>query len=108
MESPLCLRFYTSLWRIKAQAATARWKDVTLADVRGALARQGLGDADIRGGDALLFNFGWWRLWPDERVYINWPGIGKDVAEWVLERKASMVGSDAATKTKTHLLCTTT
>lgn len=71
---------------------------VTLADVRGALARQGLGEADIRSGDALLFNFGWWRLWPDaERFNSNWPGIGKDVAEWVLEREASMVGSDAAT-----------
>ena len=71
---------------------------VTLADVQGALARQGLGEADIRRGDALLFNFGWWRLWPDaERFNSNWPGIGKDVAEWVLEREASMVGSDAAT-----------
>lgn len=71
---------------------------VTLADVRGALARQGLGDKDIRVGDALLFNFGWWRLWPDaERLFDNWPGIGKEVADWVLERKASMVGSDMAT-----------
>ncbi len=71
---------------------------VTLADVQGALARQGLGDADIRVGDALLFNFGWWRLWTDaESFNSNWPGIGKDVAEWILERRASMVGSDAAT-----------
>ena len=60
---------------------------VTLADVRGALARQGLGDKDIRVGDALLFNFGWWRLWPDaERLFDNWPGIGKEVADWVLEK----------------------
>ena len=71
---------------------------ITMADVRGALTRQGIGDADIRVGDALLFNFGWWRLWPDaKRFNSNWPGIGKDVAEWVLERKVSMVGSDAAT-----------
>ena len=39
--------------------------EVTLADVRGALARQQLTESDIRPGDALLFNFGWWRLWPD-------------------------------------------
>ncbi len=71
---------------------------VTLADVRGALARQGMNDGDIRAGDAVLFNFGWWRLWPDaDRLYSDWPGIGRDVAEWVLERKASMVGSDMAT-----------
>jgi len=71
---------------------------VTMADVRGALARQGLDEEDIRNGDALLFNFGWWRLWSDAaRLASNWPGIGKEVAAWMLERKVSMVGSDAAT-----------
>ena len=71
---------------------------VTLADVRGALARQGLNEKDIRKGDAILFNFGWWRLWSDAaRLASNWPGIGKEVAAWMLERKVSMVGSDAAT-----------
>ena len=77
---------------------------VTTADVQGALARQGMSEADIRKGDALLFNFGWWRLWSDaERVTSNWPGIGKEVAEWVLERAPSMVGSDAATDEGTSL-----
>jgi hypothetical protein len=72
--------------------------EVTLADVRGALERQGMADSDINPGDALLFNFGWWRHWPDaERFNTNWPGVGDEVAAWIVEREASMVGSDAAT-----------
>lgn len=73
--------------------------EITLADVRGALARQGLTDADIKPGDALLFNYGWWRLWskPEPILTFSWPGIGREVAAWIIDRKASMVGSDAAT-----------
>jgi kynurenine formamidase len=73
--------------------------EVTLADVRGALARQGLTEADIKPGDALLFNYGWWRLWSEpERIRsFSWPGIGREVAAWIVERKASMVGSDTST-----------
>jgi kynurenine formamidase len=71
---------------------------VTLADVRGALARQSMTENSIRPGDAVLFNFGWWRLWPTPQVGDGtWPGIGRDVADWVVGRKAAMVGSDAAT-----------
>lgn len=76
---------------------------VTLEDVRGALAAQGMSEEEIRPGDAVLFNFGWWRLWPDPKVMgFGWPGIGWDVAEWVVERQASMVGSDAATDEATQ------
>ena len=71
---------------------------VTLEDVVGALNEQGLSEDDIRPGDAILFNFGWWRLWPDPRVMSGtWPGIGHEVADWIVEQEASMVGSDAAT-----------
>jgi hypothetical protein len=72
--------------------------EVTLADVRGALARQQLAESDIRPGDALLFNFGWWRLWPDPaRVNAAAPGVGPEVAAWIVERRVSMVGSDTTT-----------
>jgi hypothetical protein len=54
--------------------------EVTLADVRGALARQGIQESDVKPGDALLFNFGWWRLWPDP-VRSNDPGPGV-AARW--------------------------
>lgn len=69
--------------------------EVTLADVRGALARQGLAEADLRPGDALLFRYGWARFWSEPARYnADPPGIGLEVARWVVERKASMVGSD--------------
>lgn len=69
--------------------------EATLADVRGALARQGVAESDIRPGDALLFRFGWARLWTDPATYsVDPPGIGLEVARWVVERKASMVGGD--------------
>jgi kynurenine formamidase len=69
--------------------------EVTLADVRGALARQGLSEGDLRPGDALLFRYGWARFWTEPAKYnAEPPGIGLEVARWVVERKASMVGSD--------------
>ena len=69
--------------------------EVTLADVRGALARQGLSENDLRPGDALLFRYGWARFWSEPATYnTDPPGIGLEVARWVVERKASMVGSD--------------
>ena len=69
--------------------------EVTLADVRGALARQGLSESDIHPGDALLFRYGWSRFWTEPAKYnTDQPGIGLEVARWVVARKASMVGSD--------------
>ena len=69
--------------------------EVTLADVRGALGRQGLSENDLRPGDALLFRYGWARLWKEPARYnVDPPGIGLEVARWVVSRKASMVGSD--------------
>jgi kynurenine formamidase len=71
--------------------------EVTVEDVRGALERQGMSESDLRPGDALLFRFGWARYWTDPLRYSHEPpGIGLDVAKWVVERKASMVGGDQA------------
>ncbi len=74
--------------------------EVTLSDVRGALAKQGLVESQITPGDALFLNFGWSRLWKDpQRMIANWarrPGIGPDVVDWVVSRRVSMIGSDAS------------
>ena len=49
----------------------------------------------FRPGDALLFRFGWARFWTDPAKYgTDPPGIGREVARWVVERRASMVGGD--------------
>ncbi len=72
--------------------------EVTLEDVRGALAWQGVDEAGIRPGDALFFRYGWSDLWSDPvRYNEDPPGIGLEVARWVVERQASMVGSDSWT-----------
>lgn len=72
--------------------------EATLADVRGALERQGMSENDLRPGDALLFNFGWWSLWPDPITHNQSviPGIDMDVVQWIIGRQPAMVGSDLA------------
>jgi kynurenine formamidase len=70
--------------------------EVTLADVRGALARQGMDEAGIQPGDAVFFAYGWAAHWRNPAVYgASQPGIGLEVARWIVDRKASMVGSDS-------------
>lgn len=72
--------------------------EVTVEDVRAALARQGLAEDAIRPGDALFFRYGWSTLWGEPDRYNDSPaGIGLAVARWVAARKATMVGSDSWT-----------
>ncbi len=79
--------------------------EVTLEDVRGALERQGMSEATVEQGDAVLFHYGWSVHWTnpsrynDSRVGVGdnegSPGIGPDVARWLASRKVSMVGADS-------------
>ena len=72
--------------------------EVTVDDVRGALKRQGLDEDSLRPGDALLFRYGWSTLWDEPDKYNDSPaGIGLEVARWVVERRATMIGSDSWT-----------
>lgn len=69
--------------------------EVTLQDVLDALNRQGMSAQDIEPGDAIFFRYGWSKFWDTPEVYnVSPPGIGLEVAQWVAERQASMVGSD--------------
>jgi hypothetical protein len=69
--------------------------EVSVTDVRGALERQGMSEDDLRDGDAILFRYGWSRFWGDhERYNTSPPGIGLEVARWVVSHNASMVGGD--------------
>ena len=89
----------------KGVAALESRYEVTLADVRGALAKQGIREDTIEAGDALLFNYGWAVHWGnpakynDARFFVGEnqgsPGIGVEVARWAVEKKASMVGADS-------------
>ena len=80
----------------KGMATLANSYEVTLADVQGALKKQGIDEAGIQNGDALFFNYGWSKLWTEPEKYNhNPPGIGMEVAKWIVAKKASMVGSDS-------------
>ena len=69
---------------------------VTMADVTGALAAQGMSEDDILDGDAVLFHTGWGDLWgvDDERYNSGAPGIGIEVAKWLSGQNITMAGAD--------------
>jgi kynurenine formamidase len=79
--------------------------EVTVADLRGALARQGMREESLEPGDAILLNYGWASNWGNASLYNDSrfgvgqnngsPGIGVAVARWIAERKASLVGADS-------------
>jgi kynurenine formamidase len=71
--------------------------EVTVADVRAALQRQGIDEASIAPGDAIFFNYGTSLGWTDPARQVPGPpsGIGMEVARWVIAKQATMVGSDA-------------
>jgi hypothetical protein len=71
--------------------------EVTLADVRGALTRQGVEEESITPGDAVLFRYGWAQLWDRPAEYNGaLPGIGLEVARWLVERKVTVIGADTS------------
>lgn len=70
--------------------------EVTLADVKATLQKQRIAENSIQPGDALLFNFGWWRHWPNDFVMdgTRRPRVSMEVVQWLIDKKPSMVGSD--------------
>ncbi|MGI9259154.1 MAG: cyclase family protein [Gammaproteobacteria bacterium] len=73
--------------------------EVTVEDLEGALARQGLSDADFSTGDAIIFRYGWAQLWDQPDVVMTrGPGIGPAVGEWVIERSPAIFGSDSGSQ----------
>jgi hypothetical protein len=55
--------------------------EVTVADVKGALARQGLSEDGFHDGDAIFFRYGWSKLWTEPEEYnLNPPGTGRRFA----------------------------
>lgn len=82
----------------KGMSHLAGGYEVTLADVRGALRRQGMAEDSITPGDAVLFRYGWSELW-DNPAESNGdlPGIGLEVARWLVARQVTLTGSDTST-----------
>jgi kynurenine formamidase len=68
--------------------------EITLADLQGALARQGT--PAIRAGDVVLFHTGWGALWltDNAKFAAGAPGIGLAAAQYLVDREVVLVGSD--------------
>ena len=69
--------------------------EITVYDVLKALEFQEMSESDIEDGDALFFRLGWSKYWTNPAKYnVNMPGIGSEVAHWVVSKNASMTGFD--------------
>ena len=71
-------------------------QEITMADVRAALARQNMQESDIKPGDGIFFHTGWGQLWMknNDRYNNGEPGIGLEVARWVIEKDLCITGAD--------------
>jgi len=71
-------------------------EEISMADIRAALSRQGMNEADFKPGDAVFFNTGWGQLWMknNDRYNSGEPGIGMEVAEWVVQKDLALTGAD--------------
>ena len=61
-----------------------------------ALQKQGMPESDIKPGDAIFFNTGWGSLWMKNNDKFNSgePGIGLEVAKWVIDKDLCLTGAD--------------
>jgi kynurenine formamidase len=91
---------FTRAHLIDVQAAAGRmWdkgQEIKVADVQAALAKQKMDEQDIKPGDAVFFNTGWGSLWGKNNDRFNGgePGIGVEVARWLIAKQVSVTGSD--------------
>lgn len=69
--------------------------EITIADMEGALARQGMRGNDIGAGDAVLVRTGWSAHWSDPATYNgSTPGMGVAVARWLVAKQIAVTGGD--------------
>jgi len=69
---------------------------ITMDDIKGALAKQGMADFVGMPGDAIVIRSGWEMYWGDPVKYNDGcPGIGMEVARWIAEDvQAGVTGFD--------------
>ena len=70
--------------------------EISVADIKAALARDGKSETDITQGDVVLIHTGWGRHWITDNATFNSgaPGIGVEAAEWLAAKKVALVGAD--------------
>jgi len=71
-------------------------EEIKLADLRAAMQKQNMKEEDIKEGDGLFFNTGWGKLWMKNNDKFNSgePGIGLEVAKWVIDKGTTVMGAD--------------
>ena len=80
---------------VKGVRRLANSYEVTVADVLGALAKEGISESSITPGDVIIFRYGWSPLWETAAEYNrNPPGIGLEVARWLIAKQVCMTGAD--------------
>jgi kynurenine formamidase len=72
-------------------------EEVTMADVKAALAKQGIQESWLKPGDAVFFNTGHGALWnKDNATYGKGePGPGMEVGRWLVSKEVTVVGGDS-------------
>jgi kynurenine formamidase len=73
-----------------------RSEEISIDDLRAALKRQGMSEADIHPGDALFYHTGWSSLWKVDNDKFNSgiPGLSPAAGDWVVAKKVLLVGTD--------------
>ena len=71
-------------------------QEISVADMEGALKKQGMSAASIGEGDVVMFHTGWVRYWiKDNKTYNGAvPGIGIEAGRWLAKKGVVIVGSD--------------
>jgi kynurenine formamidase len=71
-------------------------QEITVADLRSALQKQNMQEADIKEGDAVFFNTGFGKLWikNNDKFNSGEPGIGMEVAKWCIDKNVCLTGAD--------------
>jgi kynurenine formamidase len=71
-------------------------EEISVDQIKAALARQGLKESDIKPGDALFYNTGWGEYWKVDNAKFNSaaPGLSPAAGDWVVTKKVVLVGTD--------------
>lgn len=65
-----------------------KWELITAKDLENA-------EPKIQKGDIVIIHTGWHRYWGDSTMYFCYsPGLGREAAEWLVERGVKAVGVD--------------
>ncbi len=71
-------------------------EEISIEDLKAALAKQEMSEDDIHPGDVLLYNAGWGSLWKvdNDRFNSSAPGLSPAAGDWVVSKKVVLVGTD--------------